>query len=271
MTPPIPVTTPNDKRDLLKFKLTIAYDGTNYEGWQVQKTGTGVQQKIEEAFQVIFPSVRRIYSSSRTDTGVHARAMMAHVEIRKDEFRMPVRKLALAINSHLPEDIRIVRAVRCPADFHARFHATGKQYRYYIWNDAVMNPLICRSAWHRAKPLDVEAMRRGAKHFIGRKDFKSLAANRDYEMESTVRRLTRCDVRKQGALITLVIEGDGFLYKMCRAIAGTLAMVGQGKLQSGDVKKILAEKDRRAGGVTAPAKGLTLWQVFYNGPKRDRP
>ena len=267
----MPVETVTTESDKLKFKLTIAYDGTNYEGWQVQKIGLGVQQKIEEAFQQIFPMVRRIHSSSRTDTGVHARAMVAHVEISKADFKMPVRKLPLAINAHLPEDIRIVRAVVCPATFHARYDATGKQYRYTIWNDSVMNPLINRTAWHVPKPLDVAAMRKGAKHFLGKKDFKSLAANRDYEMESTVRRLTRCDVRKQGKEVTLVIEGDGFLYKMCRAIAGTLAMVGHGKLKPSDVKEILAKKDRRAGGVTAPAKGLVLWQVFYHGPRRKRP
>lgn len=257
--------------DKLRFKLTIAYDGTNYEGWQVQKIGLGVQQKIEEAFQRIFPSVKRVHSSSRTDTGVHARAMVAHVDIPRAEFRMPVRKLPLAINAHLPEDIRIVRAVRCPANFHARFDATGKQYRYTIWNDPVMNPLLNRTAWHVPKPLDVEAMRRAARHFVGRKDFKSLAANRDYEMESTVRRLTRCEVRKRGKEIAVIIEGDGFLYKMCRAIVGTLVMVGHGKLKPADVKTILARKDRRAGGVTAPAKGLVLWQVFYRGKKRRQP
>jgi tRNA pseudouridine38-40 synthase len=265
------VTTSVENRELLKFKLTIAYDGTGYEGWQVQKIGTGVQQKIEEAFQKIYPSVRRIHSSSRTDTGVHARAMIAHVEIPRAVFRMPVRKLALAINAHLPADIRIIRAVRCPAAFHARFDATGKQYRYSIWNDTVMNPLLNRAAWHVPRLLDIDAMQRAAKHFVGRKDFKSLASNREYEMASTVRSLTRCDVQKRGPLITLVIVGDGFLYKMCRTIAGTLAMVGHEKLRPADVKKILAEKDRRAGGVTAPAKGLVLWQVYYNGPKKERP
>jgi tRNA pseudouridine38-40 synthase len=113
----------------LKFKLTIAYDGTHYAGWQVQKTGLAVQQKVEEAFAKLFPSVQRIYSSSRTDTGVHAIGMVAHVEIPEAEFKMPVRKLALALNAFLPLDIRILSAKRAPADFHARFHAKGKQYR----------------------------------------------------------------------------------------------------------------------------------------------
>src|SRR5687768_12852698 len=128
------------ENNLLKFKLTIAYDGTRYAGWQVQKTGLAVQQKIEEAFAKIFTSVKRIHSSSRTDTGVHAVGMAAHVEIPKEEFKMPVRKIALAINAHLPPDIRIVSVRKCKPDFHARFSAKGKQYRYFIWNHGAMNP-----------------------------------------------------------------------------------------------------------------------------------
>src|SRR5436309_6327426 len=120
--------------DRVKIKLTIAYDGANYAGWQVQKTGLGVQQKMEEAMAKLFPSGPRIHSSSRTDTGVHALAMIAHFEIPRSEFRVPTRKLALALNAFLPEDIRVLAAVRCRAEFHARFDATGKQYRYFIWN-----------------------------------------------------------------------------------------------------------------------------------------
>lgn len=247
----------------LKFKLTIAYDGTNYAGWQVQKTGLGVQQKIEEAFGKLFPSVKRIHSSSRTDTGVHALGMIAHVEILRAEFRMPVEKLALAINAHLPEDIRITEAKRCAADFHARFDARGKQYRYFVWNHRAMNPLLRQQAWHVPQPLDVAAMRAAAKLLIGRHDFKSFAANRNYEMESTVRTLTRCDVKRTGALLTFIIEGDGFLYKMCRGIVGTLVQLGQGKFGEAELKQMLAAKDRREAGMTAPAHGLVLWKVFY--------
>src|ERR1700676_3950461 len=132
----------------MKFKLTIAYDGTAYQGWQVQKIGTGVQEKIEAAFGKMFPGVKRIHSSSRTDTGVHALGMVAHVEIPTEEFRMPVTKLRMALNAHLPHDIRIVTAARCREDFHARFEAKGKQYRYFIWNHASMNPLLRHQAWH---------------------------------------------------------------------------------------------------------------------------
>ncbi|MBI3417319.1 MAG: tRNA pseudouridine(38-40) synthase TruA [Verrucomicrobia bacterium] len=248
----------------LKFKLTIAYDGSNYAGWQVQKTGVGVQQKIEEALARLFPSVKRIHSSSRTDTGVHALGMIAHVEIPRAEFRMPVEKLALAINAHLPEDIRIVEARRCAAKFHARFHASGKQYRYFVWNHRAMNPLLRHQAWHVPLPLDIAAMRAAAKLLLGRHDFKSFAANRNYEMESTVRTLTHCDLKRSGALLAFIIEGDGFLYKMCRGIVGTLVQLGQGKFGEAELKQMLAAKDRREAGMTAPAHGLVLWKVFYS-------
>src|SRR5438128_5467817 len=125
---------------LFKFKLVIAYDGTNYEGWQVQKTGVGAQQKVEEALGSLFPSRPQVHSSSRTDTGVHALGMVAHVEIPRAEFKMSARKLVLALNAWLPEDVRVMNATRCRTDFHARFDATGKQYRYLVCNQASINP-----------------------------------------------------------------------------------------------------------------------------------
>jgi tRNA pseudouridine38-40 synthase len=254
---------------LLKFRLVIAYDGTNYEGWQVQKTGLGVQQRLEEALRKLFPSAGRVHGSSRTDTGVHALGMVAHVEIPQCEFKMTSRKLALALNAFLPKDIRVLSATRARADFHARFDAKGKQYRYFIWNHTAMNPLLRSQAWHVPLPLDLAAMKRAAKIFIGRHDFKSFAATRAYEMESTVRTMTRCDLRRSGRLFTFVIEGDGFLYKMCRGIVGTIVQVGQGKFTPGDVKAMLAAKDRRSAGVSAPAQGLVLWKVFYDGKRRS--
>ena len=247
----------------LKFKLVIAYDGTAYEGWQMQKIGTGVQQIVEEALAKLFPGRPRLHSSSRTDTGVHALGMVAHVEISRAGFKMPVARLALALNSYLPDDIRVMSAVRCRADFHARFDATGKQYRYFVWNHPAMNPLICHSAWHVPRKLDLPAMRSAAKLFVGKHDFKSFAGTRSYEMKSNVRTLTRCDIKKSGAQLAFIIEGDGFLYTMCRGIVGTLVQVGQGKIAVVEIKNILASRDRRVAGVTAPAQGLVLWKVFY--------
>src|SRR5271169_172027 len=239
---------------LIKFKLVIAYDGTAYQGWQVQKVGTGVQEKIEVAFGKMFPSVKRIHSSSRTDTGVHALGMVAHVEIPRAEFKMP-------------DDIRVLSAVRVPEKFHARFDATGKQYRYFVWNHVAMNPLLQNRAWHFPMKLDLAKMRAAAKLFLGEHDFKSFAGTRSYEMESNVRTLARCDIKKSGAQLTFIIEGDGFLYKMCRGIVGTLVQVGQGKIPLAKVQSILASRDRRVAGMTAPAHGLVLWKVFYQPPR----
>ena len=247
----------------MKVKLTLAFEGTRYAGWQVQKTGVGVQEKIEEALGKLFPAALRIHSSSRTDTGVHALGMVAHVEIPQAQFQIALPKLALALNAFLPQDIRVMAAVRVPADFHARFDATGKQYRYFAWNHPAANPLLRHLLWHVPQPLDVGAMRAAAKVFLGRHDFKSFAGTRNYEMESTVRTLWRCGIRRSGPLLTFVIEGDGFLYKMCRGIVGTLAQLGRGKFTKADLKKMLAAKDRRAAGMTAPAHGLVLWKVFY--------
>lgn len=247
----------------MKFKLVIAYDGTAYEGWQVQKIGTGVQQIVEAALAKLFPSAPRLHSSSRTDTGVHALGMVAHFEVPRAEARMTPRKLALALNAHLPADIRIISAATAREKFHARFDAKGKQYRYFAWNHAAMNPLLRHSAWHVPRKLDLRLMRAAARFFIGKHDFQSFSANPGYKKQTTVRTLTRCEVKKSGPLFTFVIEGDGFLYKMCRGIVGTIVQAGLGKFPPEEVKVMLAKADRRVAGMTAPAHGLVLWKVFY--------
>jgi tRNA pseudouridine38-40 synthase len=252
----------------LKLKLTIAYDGTAYAGWQWQESGTGVQELVERALAKLFPSQPRLHSSSRTDTGVHALGMVAHFEVPAAEFKVPVRKLVLALNANLPEDIRVLAAQRAMPDFHARFSATGKQYRYFAWNHPAMNPLLRQRAWHVKRKLDLAAMRRAAAHFVGRHDFRSFRVNPDYDTDSTVRTLTRCDIRRQGPLLTFIIEGDGFLYRMCRGIVGTLVQVGEGRIAPVEIKRILKQRDRRMAGVTAPAHGLVLWKVFYQHTKK---
>ena len=257
--------------DNLKFKLVVAYDGAAYQGWQVQKTGTGVQGLVEAALGRIFPGATRLHSSSRTDTGVHALGMAAHVEIPRAEFKMPAGRLARALNAFLPEDVRVLAAVRVPDAFHARFDAIGKQYRYFVWNHPAMNPLMRGRAWHVPVPLEAKAMRSAAKLFLGRHDFKSFAGTRSYEMKSNVRTLTRCDIRKSGESFVFILEGDGFLYKMCRGIVGTLVQVGQGKIPPLEIQNILGRRDRREAGMTAPAQGLVLWKVFYPKPGRRRP
>ena len=249
--------------DTLKLKLTIAFDGTAYQGWQVQKIGLGVQQKVEEALAKLFPSAPRVHGSSRTDTGVHALGLVAHFEVPVAEGSMPPAKLLLAINAWLPEDIRVLGVSRAAAKFHARFDAAGKQYRYFVWNHPAMNPLLRHRAWHVKRQLDLPAMRRAAKLFVGRHDFRSFRTNPTYDTDSTVRTVRRCDLRRNGPLLTFIIEGDGFLYKMCRGIVGTLVQVGEGKIAPEEVTDIFAQCDRRVAGMTAPACGLILWKVFY--------
>ena len=248
---------------LVRLKLTIAYDGASYAGWQMQKVGLGVQQVIEEAILKIFRIPVRIHGSSRTDTGVHARAMIAHFDLPADRFKMPLAKVALAINAQLPEDIRVMEAREVPESFHARFDAAGKQYRYFVYNHPSMDPLLRRQAWHVPQALDLGAVRKAATYFKGRQDFAAFANNRHYKMETTVRTLFRCEVRKAGPILTFIIEGDGFLYKMCRGIVGTIVQAGIGKFPATDIAKMLAAKDRRMAGMTAPAHGLILWKVFY--------
>lgn len=248
---------------MLKFKLTIAYDGTGYEGWQVQHTGTGVQEKVETALAKFFPSTPRVHSSSRTDTGVHALGMVVHFEVPRAEHKLTPHRLVLALNSQLPADVRVLSAARAPKDFHARFQARGKQYRYFVWNHTAMNPLLRTTAWHVPRPLDLKAMRVAAPLFVGRHDFQSFAANQGYAKASTVRTLTRCDLKRSGPLLTFTIAGDGFLYKMCRGIVGTLVQIGQGKFPPEQIRAMLGKRDRRVAGMTAPAQGLVLWKVFY--------
>jgi tRNA pseudouridine38-40 synthase len=247
----------------VRVKLTIAYDGTNYAGWQIQKSGVAVQELIEKAFKNIFALDLRLHGSSRTDAGVHARALIAHVDIPRAKFKMEPRKLSLALNAHLPEDIRIMHATRARAEFHARFNAKGKQYRYLIYNHAAMDPLLRTQAWHVPQAIKIASMRQATRAFVGKHDFEAFSASRGYKMENTVRTVTRCDLRKNGPLLTVIIEGDGFLYKMCRGIVGTIIQVGQGKFAADEITKMIATKDRRAAGMSAPAHGLVLWKVFY--------
>ncbi|MFT4590685.1 MAG: tRNA pseudouridine38-40 synthase [Limisphaerales bacterium] len=249
--------------DVRRLKLTIAYDGSNYAGFQWQPNDIGVQQRLEEALQKLYPSVKRIHGSSRTDTGVHARGMVAHVDVPHTRKEMTPSKLRLALNANLPEDVRISLIQRVASDFHARFDAKGKQYRYFIWNHAAMDPLRRTQTWHMPRKLDLEAMRDASQRFVGKHDFESFANCRSYKVENYVRTLTRCDVQRRGPLLTVVIEGGGFLYKMCRGIVGTLIYVGEGKLKPAEINKILKQRDRRVAGMTAPAHGLVLWKVFY--------
>lgn len=243
----------------------LAYDGTAYQGWQWQKVGVGVQQKVEEALARLFPSGPRVHGSSRTDTGVHALGMVAHLDLPRGELRMPLAKLRLAVNAWLPEDIRVISAHRCRPGFHARFDAVSKEYRYAIWNHPAMNPLWRAQAWHVPRRLDVNAMRAAAVRLVGTHDFRGFSTNPGYARTHTRRTLFEVSIGRRGPLLTCRIVGDGFLYRMCRGIVGTLVEVGLNRVDSGAVLEMLTRTDRRLTGMTAPAHGLVLWRVDYGG------
>jgi tRNA pseudouridine38-40 synthase len=247
----------------LRFKLTLAYDGTAYHGWHSGRSGKGVSDHIEKALAGLFPSAPLLLGSSRTDSGVHALGLVAHFDLPENEARIPARRLAASLNALLPQEIRILSAVRTCQSFHARFGATSKQYRYQVWNHSVMNPLLHHRAWHVPQELDLVKMREAAAALTGTRDFRAFTSRRNGTLADSTRTLTRCDIRRSGALLTFILQGDGFLYKMCRGIVGTLVRSGRGLMTPDEVSQLLADPSTRTRGMNAPAHGLILWKVSY--------
>ena len=247
-----------------RFKLTIAFDGAAYHGWHAGRSGKGVSDHIEKALAVLFPSAPSLVSSSRTDSGVHALGLVAHFDLPENETAMPVRRLAPALNALLPGDIRILSAARTCASFHARFGATSKQYRYQVWNAPVMNPLLQGRAWHVSGEPDIASMRNAASLLCGRHDFRAFTSRRDGQLTESSRVLSRCEIRKSGPLLTFIIQGDGFLYKMCRGIVGMLVKTGRSLMTCSEVEELLKNPAKHVGRLNAPAHGLILWKVSYS-------
>ena len=243
-----------------RYRMTIAYDGTAYAGWQVQPNGTTVQEKLEEALFRITGETCKVHGSGRTDRGVHARQQIAHTDIVK---ALSPQALLQGVNALLPPDIRAMRIVRAQPDFHARRDAVAKEYRYRIWNGAVLPPFLIRTRCHVRTPLDVSAMRRAATLLTGRHDYSAFTANPNREIESCVRTVFELTVCKKGAEIEFRVTGDGFLYKMVRSLAGFLIRVGEGAVSPETASDILVSRIRTARVPTAPAKGLILWSVSY--------
>lgn len=243
------------------YLLTIAYDGTAYAGWQRQAGVDTVQQRLETAAAVVFGEPVHVEGSSRTDAGVHALGMAAHLRPPR---AMPEAALAAALNGNLPQDVTVRRARLVADDFHARFQARGKRYVYRMVVGRE-RPAIGRNYYHWVRrPLDLAAMRTAAQALRGRHDFATFATNPGYERKhGTVRTVRHLHLLRRPWGLDLCIQGDGFLYNMVRAIAGTLIAVGSGRRSPQWVADILLARDRRAGGATAPAAGLYLVSVLY--------
>jgi tRNA pseudouridine38-40 synthase len=260
------MTTPalphcNEKApNTLRYRMTVAYDGSQYAGWQVQPAHVTVQQRLEERLLALTGDTVKVHGSGRTDQGVHAQGQVAHFDLSKAWDPGVLHK---GLNALLPDDIRVIRMARTAPDFHARRSATKKEYRYFIWNAAVMDPCRRLYATHVRRPLDVKAMQAAAHELVGCHDFAAFTANPNRVVESTVRTIEYIRIRKAGHVITVAAASEGFLYKMVRSICGLLIRAGEGAVAVPDVRAILASRVRTARVPTAPAEGLFLWRVWY--------
>lgn len=243
-----------------RIKLVIEYDGTNYAGWQRQENGVTVQQLIEENIQKVTGERVTLHGSGRTDSGVHALGQVAHFDTGA---RMPAEKFCYALNTGLPDDIRIIDSCEVSSDFHARFSAKRKHYRYAINNGAHASALYRNFELHVHKTLDVAAMKEAAKVLVGTHDFSAFKA---VECKlNAVRTIYRSEISTDGNRITYDIEGNGFLYNMVRIIVGTLIEVGYRDRPPCSVLEALERGERKLAGPTAPPHGLALVKVFYGG------
>lgn len=254
---------------LRTLKLTIAYDGSRYAGWQRQGKREKVKGKswrltiqgtLERVLQKILREPVRVIGSGRTDAGVHALAQVAHLKTRS---RLPCDRLLRSVNALLPPDLSVIQIAEAPATFHARFSATHKQYRYRLFTGPVVTPFIRPYVHHVRAALNLALMRREAVSLKGGHEFRAFARARRHAPGTTRRVITSIELRRKGKEIQLDIEGNGFLHTMVRSITGTLIDIGRGRLPPGTIRRLLRTGERRLAGTTAPPRGLTLVSVNY--------
>ncbi len=244
-----------------RYKITIAYDGTNYAGWQVQPCKKTVQGEIEQAIKIVFGKEIRIHHSGRTDAGVHAKGQVAHFDLAAP---VDIRRVQTSLNAVLNPDIRIMNFQNVEDDFHARFSATGKEYRYLIWNGPAVPPDLRLYRLHERRPLDLAAMNRAAKALVGEHDFAAFTANPKREIAGTIKTIYTIEItRSPEGDVSICVAGKGFLYKMVRSIAGFLLRVGVGELEPAAAVRLLNAAERTNEIPTAKALGLFLWRVHY--------
>ena len=238
----------------MRVKMIVAYDGTNYKGWQVQPNGITIEEVLNKNLSNLLGEQIVVSGASRTDSGVHS---LGNIAVFDTNTRMPADKIAFALNQRLPEDIVVQGSCEVEDGWHPRYQNSRKTYEYRILNRTFRMPTRRLDTYFYHYPLDVEKMKKAASYLGGEHDFKSFCAI-GAQVKTTVRTIYACDVEKEGDIITIRVTGNGFLYNMVRIIAGTLVQVGGGAIEPEAVKEILAKKDRSAAGPTAPAHGLTM-------------
>ena len=242
-----------------RVKLVVAYDGTNYHGWQVQYNGITIEEVLNRTISELVQEDIKVIGASRTDAGVHA---CGNVAVFDTESRIPGDKFSFALNQRLPEDIRIQESCEVDADFHPRYADTVKTYEYNILNRRFELPTKRLYAAFCYYPMDIERMNQAAAYLVGEHDFKSFCSA-GAQVQTTVRTIYAVNVTKEDDMVHIRITGNGFLYNMVRIIAGTLMQVGTGLMEPEQVKEILEARDRSKAGPTAVAKGLTLVEIRY--------
>lgn len=243
-----------------RVRLTVAYDGTNYHGWQVQNNGITIESELNRCLSELFGERIEVIGASRTDAGVHA---LGNIAVFDTNARMPAEKISYALNQRLPEDIRIQRSEEVAADWHPRRCGSRKTYEYRIYRGEFPMPVKRLYSYFTYRPLNIAAMREAAALLAGEHDFKSFCQT-GAQAESTIRTVYELEVEEQGPELVIRVCGSGFLYNMVRIIAGTLMEVGEGKRTPQQMRDILEKKDRGAAGPTAPAHGLTLVKYEFD-------
>lgn len=242
-----------------RVKLTVAYDGTDYCGWQIQPNGITVEEVLNKALSELTGETIRVIGASRTDAGVHAKG---NVAVFDTESPIPSDRIAYAVNRLLPEDIVIVRSEEVGTDWHPRYQTSVKTYEYTIVNREMPDPIRRRDSWFVSFPLNVDEMRKAAQYLVGEHDFKTFCSIHT-GVKTTVRKIYSLKIEPDGDLVKIRISGNGFLYNMVRIIAGTLVEVGRGACTPLEVKEMLDQKKREKAGATAPAQGLVLVKIAY--------
>ncbi len=242
-----------------RIRLVIEYDGTAYVGWQVQPNGISVQEKLNAALLKITKEPVQVHGSGRTDSGVHARAQVGHFDTNA---RMPASKFAVAMNMMLPQDIRVLFSEEVSDEFHARFSAKEKTYRYTIQRGPFARVLTRNTSLHLYRNLDLSAMRHSAAMCLGEHDFRAFMST-GHDVSNTVRTITQSEWREESEYLHYTVTGNGFLYNMVRILVGTMLEIGTGRMPSDAMEKALLSCDRNDAGPTAPAHGLTLMRVRY--------